>query len=831
MNATEEASFPAMRRRDEETDDDDIVASNDSSIIRETLRLYGSFYLCCFLLYCVLRRRYPLLFNVRSWVPELECELAKREYGLFDWFWKVFGFTDEEIFKDCGMDAMCFLRALRMGRKLSLCGCFCAVWLIPLYATATESSETTYLNNTWDEISVSNLPSSSARFVATVLASYIVFFYSMYLLFHEFKWYTKWRHKFLAKPWSRNYAVYVSGIPLAFRSSSQLAEYFRQCSSKEAVIEAHVAMDTPGLESKVARREFVVRNLEHAVALERKTGGTKTHRRVGFRRGLEKVESVSEYEAELRELNRYIERSIGELILTRDRSRCKLNQNAATFIMTGSQEWIGEDSANDYADFQVLSSVNCMNSEESESETDPLVNVLPAVPREEYIALNMHREEGTMAAVAEDITILYGDDGDYKDTPAVLSMHREKGGISEDDRPGLKELMGTVSVASVSDEKDTLARVFSDPENEIEFGPREVGDDAILFSPDVSSREPPSRADSAWNTRSNASSVSSSSSILPDSESKISRDASQASHSIASSSHEIGQAMKKAVKELKPDKLIQTAHDKGADTIKKAKEVGNIIVATTGAVVPMILTKSEGKSTSAGFVLFSSLYAATSVIQMVHHPKPGAMDVQEAPDPDDIFWKSVGLEQHILRTGRVVSLAASAVLCFFWSVPMAFISSLTEVHSLKETMPALGRWIEDHPRSEAVFEQIAPLLLLFFNTVILPGFLKLFATWEGLISSRMLEASLFVKLGAFMVRFSEWTKSCGINEAKLTSFRLSHLYIQQIIQTFFVSAISGGIAGIYGYESRSMYHLARGLYLTLLLSCTVCLFTQPKSAI
>jgi hypothetical protein len=213
--------------------------------------------------------------------------------------------------------------------------------------------------------------------------------------------------------------------------------------------------------------------------------------------------------------------------------------------------------------------------------------------------------------------------------------------------------------------------------------------------------------------------------------------------------------MKKAVKELKPRKLIQSAHDKGAGTIKKAKEIENIIVATTSAVVPMILTKSEGKSCNAGFILFSSLYAATSVIQMVHHPKPCTMDAQEAPDPDDIFWKNVGLEQHVLRTGRAVSFGASAVLCFFWSVPMAFIASLTEVHSLKETMPKLGRWIEDHPRSEAVFAQIAPLLLLICNAAILPGVLKLFATWEGFISSRMLEVSLFVKLGAFMVRFGE----------------------------------------------------------------------------
>jgi hypothetical protein len=775
MNATEEAFFFSMRRLDEETDDDNLVTSNDSSIIRETLRLYGSLYLCCFLLYCVLRKRYTRLFNVRSWVPELECELAKREYGFFNWFWKVFDVTDEELFKDCGMDAMCFLRALRMGRKLSLCGCFNAVWLIPVYATAKESDETAYLTDLWDEISISNLPSSSPRFLATVLASYILFFYAMYLLFHEFKWYTKWRHKFLAKPWSMNYAVYVSGIPEAFRSSFELAEYFRQCSSKEAVIEAHVAMDTPGLEAKVARREVVVRNLEHAVALERKKGGiTKTHRKIGFRRGLEKVESVSAYEAELRNLNRDIERSVGKLMHSHDSLRCKMNETAATFIMTDSQEWIGEDSANYYADFQVLSSINCRNSGESENETDPLVYTLPEVTEEDSVALSIHIEEGTMAAIPENKTILHGEDGELENETAVLSKSREKGGISEDDRPGHEEPMVTLSVECVPDEENTLSRGISDPENENEFGRREVGDDAFLFSPDVILCEPPIKADSARSARSNASSVSSSSSILPNSASESSRGETHASHSIASGSRETGHAMKKVVNEFKPEKLIEKAHDQGADTIKKAKEVGNFIVGTAGAVVPMILTKLEGDSTSAGFVLFSSLYAATNVIQTVHHPNPGVMDVQEAPDPDDIFWRNVGLEQSVRWTGCAMSLGATTVLCFFWSIPMAFIASLTEVHSLKESMPALGRWIDDHPRSEAVFEQIAPLLLLFFNDQILPGLLKYFAAWEGLISSRMLEASLFVKLGAFMVCFGEWTESCGINDAKLTySCRLS----------------------------------------------------------
>jgi hypothetical protein len=107
MNATEVASFFTVRRLEEATDDVGLITNNNSSIIRETLRLYGSLYICCFIAYCVLRRRCPRLFNVRSWVPELECEIAHTEYGTFDWFWKVFEVTDEDLFRHCGMDAMC----------------------------------------------------------------------------------------------------------------------------------------------------------------------------------------------------------------------------------------------------------------------------------------------------------------------------------------------------------------------------------------------------------------------------------------------------------------------------------------------------------------------------------------------------------------------------------------------------------------------------------------------------------------------------------------------------------------------------------------------------
>jgi calcium permeable stress-gated cation channel len=140
------------------------------------------------------------------------------------------------------------------------------------------------------------------------------------------------------------------------------------------------------------------------------------------------------------------------------------------------------------------------------------------------------------------------------------------------------------------------------------------------------------------------------------------------------------------------------------------------------------------------------------------------MVVTPAPNPADLFWRNIGLPHQAKRSGVLAAIAATTALCFFWSIPMGFVATLTKVTRLKTKLPKLGDWLEDNLWAEGFFSQLAPLILLFFNEVILPYILKYFATWEGHISTAILEASLFNKLCCFM-----------------------------IIQTFFVSALSGGI--------------------------------------
>lgn len=116
------------------------------------------------------------------------------------------------------------------------------------------------------------------------------------------------------------------------------------------------------------------------------------------------------------------------------------------------------------------------------------------------------------------------------------------------------------------------------------------------------------------------------------------------------------------------------------------------------------------------------------------------------------------------RTGWVLSMAATIALCFFWSIPSAFLSSLTEINSLREKVPSLDAALESSPWLEQFLALVAPLLLLLLNEALLPSLLEWISTWEGFIGAPTLQASVFVKLSAF-----------------------------QIVQTFFVSAISGSI--------------------------------------
>lgn len=97
---------------------------------------------------------------------------------------------------------------------------------------------------------------------------------------------------------------------------------------------------------------------------------------------------------------------------------------------------------------------------------------------------------------------------------------------------------------------------------------------------------------------------------------------------------------------------------------------------------------------------------------------------------------------------------------------MTFIASLSSVQGLRDELEFIDDMLNKFPRLVPVFEVAAPMLVIIANSL-LPIILEAVTLCEGPISGAVVEAALFVKLAAFM-----------------------------IIQTFFVSAVSGSVIDV-----------------------------------
>jgi hypothetical protein len=642
------------------------TAFEESSALRQTLKVYGSTFLGLFVLFCILQMAFPRLYAIRSWSESLHCNLALIQYGIFDWIWKVYWVHDDDIQDQCGMDTLCFFRMLRLGRKLALVGCFNAIWLIPLYRLDEDSSPGTQsiASNGLASISIINVPTGSKRLVGTVVAAYILFFYTMWMVLKEFEWYISYRHRFLEKRLARNYTVYVSGIPEEYRSSHKLADYFRRCCAFETdVLEAHCALNIPNLESKVAKRNALLQRLEHAQALEEMQESPPTISCSFWRRGPEAIESVRKLQEEISAIERDITTTSSRHLREHDRYLSKLQRSTAR-----------TDLANGMSD-----------DEEDVHETA----TADAVKSQKCICC------GRFDEASIDV------DGNH---------------VSFSGQPHDKQSSHQLDEHPLDQSQHSGSSMSSIPEKPC-----------------------PSRGELSRPMLKAFSSVLTE--VKPD---KL--------------KHHFQHAGKSGVKNVKRAGAQSVRHVKrvgelGVENVLNIAELGTNVVGTAvGTAVTIVVGHEEGTPREAGFVVFTKLYAVHSALQMVHHPTPYVMEVFEAPEPDEIFWRNVGLSVEGRRVGGYLSLAASTVLCFFWSIPVAFISSLTQVSSLEKSIPFLKKWVEKWPKLAPFFAQLAPLLLYLLNNQILPSLLTEFSKWEGLIGSSSLEASVFVKMSAFTVR-------------------------------------------------------------------------------
>ncbi|KAG7370337.1 protein of unknown function DUF221-domain containing protein [Nitzschia inconspicua] len=631
---------------------------NDAATLRNTLRVYGVFFLIVLLVFCYLRKRYVRVYNVRSWVSEWKTPLANEQYGFFSWMYKLYLLSDTELLDECGMDALCYTRVLELGVKLAAMGMVTSIVLIPIYVTASGSSETQGTTDIIVRMSTTNVASGSFRFLATVLAAYVIFGYAMHTILREFEWFYMMRHQFLKKTLPRNYTVYVRCIPEEYMTQTTLRRYFERFASgmgynnhnhhhhgeggggdetplleqgsnnNNGVLESTIALETPNLKKKVAEREKVLVQLEHAIDVEDTKGVVPQDRNTGQ----SKVDMLWD------QLDR-------------------LNDEIASMIEHIEQMQESEDREEE---------VRLLQEEAEEQQQSIMSSSEPSQlnpPSSSSPKRSPPRHTSTIPS-----TIGEDDSGD-----SIQPNGRQNNGtISSSGRTYSGNLQTTAASAIKS--AGTLAN-------------RAVGVAATTVT-----------------------------------------------------------------------KGANVAADVTTGAVKGVADV------TTGAVkgVVSLFYSEDGKPLNAGFVSFTNLQATYAAMQMIHYSQPFAMEVLEAPSPNDIIWANVGKKHKELQVGKLISFSLTTLLCFFWTIPMSFISSLSSIEGLQE-IDWINNLLETSPWLEPVLAQLAPLLIVLANFA-LKYILEFLSSFEGPISGAVVQASLFGKLAVFM-----------------------------IIQTFIVSAISGSL--------------------------------------
>lgn len=85
---------------------EDLSETPMHEVILTSLKVYGSVFAVLFVIFLLGRRYYPKAFLVLRDSEEDATELSRNTFGPVSWMWKVFGIGDEEIFEECGMDAV-----------------------------------------------------------------------------------------------------------------------------------------------------------------------------------------------------------------------------------------------------------------------------------------------------------------------------------------------------------------------------------------------------------------------------------------------------------------------------------------------------------------------------------------------------------------------------------------------------------------------------------------------------------------------------------------------------------------------------------------------------
>lgn len=153
--------------------------------------------------------------------------------------------------------------------------------------------------------------------------------------------------------------------------------------------------------------------------------------------------------------------------------------------------------------------------------------------------------------------------------------------------------------------------------------------------------------------------------------------------------------------------------------------------------------------TSSGFVSFLNFESVAAASQILQTVTPNTLKTRMAPEPRDVYWPNLTLTSSERSARAFVVAVVMFFLIAFWSVPVAFISALSKLEELQNTLPFLEPVLDYSPALKGFLQGFLPSIALLLFQLLLPPLLLFLSRFEGFESLSWLEHSVFSKFFLF----------------------------------------------------------------------------------
>ncbi|CAG8475724.1 4639_t:CDS:10 [Diversispora eburnea] len=155
-----------------------------------------------------------------------------------------------------------------------------------------------------------------------------------------------------------------------------------------------------------------------------------------------------------------------------------------------------------------------------------------------------------------------------------------------------------------------------------------------------------------------------------------------------------------------------------------------------------------------GFISFANIshaHAAAKKLEKISAKKLMSPTFILAPWPKDIIWKNLSNVGAVKGTKRFLSYSLFLALCFFWLVPVSFISTAAKISNIVRLAPVTAKIFYANQFITGLLEAwMSPLILAIFF-LMLPSILRYLSRFQGKITKSSLDRSTLAKLYLFFI--------------------------------------------------------------------------------